>query len=138
VFKDDTTPMVKKGVDKTEDAAKTVGKATEKAAKKTVDAVKNTDVKVKDDTKVEVHKDDGDPTVRTSGEATSDAAITSAIKTKLLADARVSGLKIDVDTSKGVVTLTGDVRSAAERNAAVDLARTSKGVKSVVDKLTVK
>jgi len=138
VIKDDTTPMVKKGVDKTEDAAKAVGKATEKAAKKTVDTVKNTDVKVKDDTKVEIHKDDGDPTVKTAGEATTDAAITSAVKTKFLADARVSGLKINVDTSKGIVTLTGDVRTSEEKAAALDLARTSKGVKGVVDKLTLK
>lgn len=138
IIKDDTTPMVKKGVEKTEDAAKAAGRATEHAAKKTADAVKNTDVKVKDDTKVQVHKDDGDPSVKTAGEATSDAAITSAIKTKMLADARVSGLKIDVDTSKGIVTLTGDVRSPAEKAAALDLARTQKGVKGVVDKLTVK
>jgi osmotically-inducible protein OsmY len=138
VIKDDTTPMVKKGVDKTEDAAKKVAKSTKDAAKKTADKIKDTDVKVKDDTKVAIHKDDGDPTVRTAGEATADAAITTAVKTKFLADSRVSGMKIDVDTSKGVVTLTGNVSSLAEKNAALDLARTTKGVKHVVDKLTVK
>ena len=57
IIKDDTTPMVKKGAEKTADAAKKVGSATEHAAKKTVDAVKNTDVKVKDDTHVEIHKE---------------------------------------------------------------------------------
>jgi len=138
VIKDDTTPMVKKGAEKTVDAAKKVGEVTSDAAKKTVGAVKNTDVKVKDDTHVEIHKDDGDPSVKTAGEATTDAAITSAVKSKFLADARVSGLKIDVDTSKGVVTLTGPVSSPSEKAAALDLARSTKGVKSVVDKLTVK
>jgi osmotically-inducible protein OsmY len=127
IIKDDTTPMVKKGAEKTKEAVK-----------KTVDAVKDTDVKVKDDTKVEIHKDDGDPAVKTAGEATADAAITSAVKTKLLADARVSGLKIDVDTSKGVVTLTGNVANQTEKAAALDLAKSTKGVTRVVDKLTIK
>jgi osmotically-inducible protein OsmY len=138
IIKDDTTPMVKKGAEKTAEAAKKVGEVTADAFGKTVDAVKNTDVKVKDDTRVEIHKDDGDPSVKTAGEATTDAAITSAVKSKLLADARVRGMKIDVDTSKGVVTLTGNVTGAAERAAALDLARTTTGVKDVVDKLTVK
>jgi hyperosmotically inducible protein len=138
VIKDDTTPMIEKGVEKTKDAAKKVGEATDNAVKKGVDAVKDTDIKVKDDTRVEIHKDDGDPTVKTAGEATADAAITSAVKSKLLADARVSGLKIDVDTSKSVVTLTGRVATEAERAAALDLARSTTGVKRVIDKLTIK
>src|SRR3954470_7402180 len=66
-----------------------------------------------------------------------DAEITSAVKTKLLADKTVGGLKIDVDTTDGVVTLTGPVSSAAERTEALRLARTTKGVKNVVDKLTI-
>ena len=41
------------------------------------------------------------------GTAVGDAAITSAVKAKFLADTTVSGLKIDVDTKDGVVTLTG-------------------------------
>src|SRR5215510_6735433 len=47
-----------------------------------------------------------------------DAGITAAIKTKMLADSAVSGLKIDIDTTDGVVTLKGDVASAAERKRA--------------------
>ena len=70
-------------------------------------------------------------------DATTDAAITTAVKTKLLADTAVGGLKIDVDTSNHVVTLTGAVHSAAEKAEALRLARTTKGVKSVVSKLTV-
>ena len=37
---------------------------------------------------------------------------TAAVKTKLLADTKVGGLGIDVDTKDNVVTLTGKVRSA--------------------------
>jgi hyperosmotically inducible protein len=71
-----------------------------------------------------------------TGNAVSDAEITTAVKTKLLADSTVGGLKIDVDTSHGVVTLTGPVNSAAERAQAVKLARNTHGVKRVVSKLT--
>jgi osmotically-inducible protein OsmY len=66
-----------------------------------------------------------------------DAAITTAVKTKLLADSKVGGLKIDVDTSNGVVTLTGPVNSSAERAQALKLARGTKGVTRVVSKLTL-
>ncbi|MEO6435396.1 MAG: BON domain-containing protein [Tepidisphaeraceae bacterium] len=66
-----------------------------------------------------------------------DAATTAAVKTKLLADTKVGGLAIDVDTKDNVVTLTGKVRSAAERTEAVRLARTTTGVKNVVSKLVV-
>jgi hyperosmotically inducible protein len=70
-------------------------------------------------------------------EVLTDAEITTAVKTKLLADKTVSGLKIDVDTSDGVVTLTGPVQTAAERSQALRLARQTKGVKSVTNKLTL-
>jgi hyperosmotically inducible protein len=70
-------------------------------------------------------------------EAVTDASITAAVKTKLLADTKVGGLKIDVDTKDNVVTLTGPVHSAAEKAEAVRLAKTTTGVKSVIDKLTI-
>lgn len=66
-----------------------------------------------------------------------DAEITTAVKTKLLADKTVGGLKLDVDTDHGVVTLTGPVKSATERTEALRLARQTKGVKKVVNKLTM-
>jgi hyperosmotically inducible periplasmic protein len=75
---------------------------------------------------------------RDAGNAVSDAAITTAVKSKLLADTTVGGLKIDVDTSNGVVTLNGDVKSAAEKAEAMRIARGTDGVKSVRDNLTIK
>jgi hyperosmotically inducible protein len=66
-----------------------------------------------------------------------DPAITSAVKAKLLADPDVAGLKIDVDTSNGVVTLTGQVKTAAEKDEAIRLAKETTGVKGVNDKLTI-
>ena len=72
-----------------------------------------------------------------TGEVITDAAITSEVKTKFLADTMVSGLKIDVDTKDGVVTLNGTVKSNAEMNKAVAIARDSAGVKRVVNNLRV-
>ena len=66
-----------------------------------------------------------------------DPGITAAVKTKLLADPAVAGLKIDVDTSAGVVTLSGRVSSGAEKATAIRIARETDGVKSVTDMLTV-
>ena len=70
-------------------------------------------------------------------DATSDAALTATVKTKLLADSRTSGLRIDVDTKDKVVTLTGRVASAAERRTAVQIAKDTDGVRNVRDNLTV-
>ena len=72
--------------------------------------------------------------MKETGGVMSDAAITSAVKTKFLADTHVSGLKIDVDTKDGVVTLSGTV-PAAERDRAVAMARDTSGVKSVVNRM---
>jgi hyperosmotically inducible protein len=70
-------------------------------------------------------------------DAAKDAAITAAVKSKFLADTAVSGLKIDVDTSNGIVTLTGMVGSAQESERAETMARKTDGVGSVVNNLRV-
>jgi hyperosmotically inducible protein len=72
-----------------------------------------------------------------AGEVLGDAGITTAVKTKLLADPDVSGLKIDVDTTDAVVTLKGEVTSAVEKRRAVEIAKETKGVKSVKDQLKI-
>ena len=72
-----------------------------------------------------------------TGAAITDAAITSAVKAKLLADTTVSGLKIDVDTSGGMVTLNGTVSSRAEADRAMMLARNTDGVRGVHSNLKI-
>jgi osmotically-inducible protein OsmY len=52
-------------------------------------------------------------------------------------DDLVQARAIDVSTTGQVVTLSGTVRSAAEHDRAVQLARDTAGVKQVVDRLTV-
>jgi hyperosmotically inducible periplasmic protein len=67
-----------------------------------------------------------------------DPGITAAIKTKLLADPFVSGLKIDVDTKERVVTLKGVLPSQAEKDRALAIARENKSVLRVDDRLTLR
>ncbi|HEY3175277.1 MAG TPA: BON domain-containing protein [Candidatus Polarisedimenticolia bacterium] len=68
---------------------------------------------------------------RTVGERIDDSGITMRVKSRLLNDPAVKGLKIDVDTRDGVVFLTGSVPNEAERKQAIELARTTEGVKDV-------
>ena len=72
-----------------------------------------------------------------AGGLVGDAAITTAVKTKMLADTAVGGLKIDVDTKDGIVSLSGDVSSAVEKRRAVEIAKETDGVKSVKDHLKI-
>ena len=66
-----------------------------------------------------------------------DATIMTKVKAKLLADSVVGGLKIDVDTRGGVVTLSGDnMKSQAEIDQAIRLAREVEGVRDVKSNLT--
>lgn len=72
-----------------------------------------------------------------AGAAVTDAGITAAVKTRLLADPDVAGLKIDVDTRDKVVTLTGTVATAAQKTEAGNIARDTTGVSRVVNNLKV-
>jgi hypothetical protein len=65
-------------------------------------------------------------------------ALTAKIKAKMALDDTVKALDINVDTTGSVVTLTGTVRSEAERTRAVQLARETAGVTSVTDHITVR
>lgn len=74
---------------------------------------------------------------KTVGETIDDATITTRVKTALLNDPDVGGLRIDVDTFKGVVTLSGRVKSKEEEAKAVSLARKIGGVTDVKSTLQI-
>lgn len=74
---------------------------------------------------------------KTVGETIDDATITTRVKTSLLNDPDVGGLRIDVDTFKGVVTLSGRVKTKEEEAKAVALARRVGGVTDVKSTLQV-
>jgi len=71
------------------------------------------------------------------GQAIDDTAITTSVKTKLLAADNLKGLDIKVETVKGVVTLTGKVANAAAKELAVTLTQSVDGVVSVNDELVI-
>jgi hypothetical protein len=70
-------------------------------------------------------------------EFASDAGISAKIKSKMALDEVVRARTVDVSTTNGVVTLGGTVRSIAERDQALKLARDTKGVTQVVNHLVV-
>lgn len=71
-------------------------------------------------------------------DATSDARITAAIKAKLVADTEVSALSISVNTTDGVVTLSGGVSSSAEISRAMAIAMETDGVREVISTLQIR
>jgi hyperosmotically inducible protein len=71
-------------------------------------------------------------------EAVSEGALTTKIKSKMVLDDSIQARTINVATTGTIVTLTGTVRSAAERERAVRLARETNGVTQVVDKLEIR
>ena len=118
VIKDDTKETAAKVKEGTKSAAGKTKDASKKAADKTEDAAQKVGEKSKD-------------AAVKSKDVTADASITSAVKTKLLGDPKVGGLKIDVDTTKGIVTMSGIVKSRGEEQRAVTIARGVPGVKDV-------
>jgi len=83
----------------------------------------------------EGYKVGSDP--RSVGTQIDDATITAKIKLKLLEDPITKARKIDVDTVNGVVTLTGVVESEKEIKRAIEIAKSVKGVRKVVNNLKV-
>jgi osmotically-inducible protein OsmY len=67
----------------------------------------------------------------------SDGWVTTQIYAKFFMDPDIKGRNIDVETVSGVVTLQGTIQSGSERNKAVAKAKSTEGVKQVVDKLTL-
>ena len=66
-----------------------------------------------------------------AGAYVDDAAITTKVKSSFVADPQVSALAINVQTSQGVVHLTGTVNDEQERQRAIQIAQGVQGVKQV-------
>lgn len=74
---------------------------------------------------------------KTAQEVLSDGSLTAKIKAKMALDDTVKALNLNIDTLDGVVTVAGTVRTTAERDRALALARETTGVKRVVDRTTL-
>lgn len=73
-----------------------------------------------------------------AGEVFDDAAITAKVKAAILAEEGLKVLQINVDTMKGVVTLSGTVDTQQNSDKAKEIAGAVAGVKEVENKLVVK
>jgi hyperosmotically inducible periplasmic protein len=76
-------------------------------------------------------------TGKTAGQNVDDATITATVKEKLAVEKVSTLTKIDVDTNKGTVYLTGNVGTQELKTKAADIAWRVAGVHEVVNNLKV-
>ena len=75
---------------------------------------------------------------KSTGQHIDDTAITTKVKSEMIADKEVSAHQIHVKTNRGVVHLTGSVDSRYEANKAASIARSVSGVRSVDNDIQIK
>ena len=74
---------------------------------------------------------------RSFGDRVDDAALTASVKGKLMWSRHAEAMNTDVDTKRGVVTLSGFATTEEAKQAAEKLASTTDGVRSVVNEIEV-
>ena len=72
-----------------------------------------------------------------SGAYVDDSWITSKVKSEMIADKSVPARNINVKTTRGVVTLSGNVDNWAASNKAAEIAHSVKGVTQVENDIRV-
>ncbi len=78
-------------------------------------------------------------TTTSAGRQVDDATIKASVKAKMAADVRLSTLtNIEVNSTNGVVTLSGQVENESDRSLAVTVARSVDGVVKVNNELQIK
>ena len=80
----------------------------------------------------------GDRTSRSAGNVIDDAAISTKVKSNLLASDEVSGTNIQVETFKGDVQLSGFVDDHDQVKKAEKIASKVQGVRSITNNIIVK
>lgn len=73
-----------------------------------------------------------------TGEYVDDAVITTKVKAALAADPAVKATEVNVETFRGTVQLSGFISSAEARQRAIEVARTTKGVRGVKNDMVIK
>ena len=76
-------------------------------------------------------------TGKSAGANVDDATITAEVKSKLAAEKVSTLTKVDVDTNKGTVYLTGNVENSTIKARATAIAKTVTGVREVVNNLAI-
>src|SRR5690348_835622 len=80
----------------------------------------------------------GTSTKEGTGEYVDDTVITTKVKAAIFDEPSLKSAEINVETFKGVVQLSGFVRSSANESTAVEVARNVAGVKSVKNDMRLK
>ncbi len=78
------------------------------------------------------------PTQEGTGEYLDDTWITTRIKAALFNESTLKATEINVETFKGQVQLSGFVNSSRDISKAIEIARSTKGVKSVKNDMRIK
>ena len=78
------------------------------------------------------------PTQESTGQYVDDTVITTNVKAAILDEPTLKSAEINVETFKGVVQLSGFVRSEANIETAIRVTRRVKGVKSVKNDMRLK
>ena len=127
-LKKDTKEGAEKVGEKTKEGTKAAYGATKSGAEKAGEKTKEGGEKAVDATKKAASK---------TGEVVTDTWITTTIKAGMVNEDTLKGSDVHVDAKDHVVTLSGTVTSEAGRARAVEIAKTTKGVTRVIDKLTI-
>ena len=130
-----TERTMDKAAEKTDKTMDKAGEKTRNAAEKTKDATVKAGEKTKD-AAVKVGEKTKD-VAATTGENVTDAWITTKLKADFVNEDTLKDSDINVDTNNHVVTLKGTVMSAAGKARAAAIAKTTKGVHSVINTLTI-
>lgn len=126
-----------------ESAGKKIDQATAEAIQKMNEATGKA-VKELNETAAKLNKEVGEASIKLGeeskkvGEVFDDATITSKVKAAIFAESSLKSLQINVDTARGVVTLSGSVDSQASSDLAEQLASAVAGVKKVNNHLKLK
>ncbi len=129
-------PRMRSAEQKVENAAKTTGDAAQEKLR--VLHLRPEDIKDELARTGQIVRREARDAGQAIADATADARITAAIKAKLVASHDLSALNISVNTTAGVVTLSGFVSSPENISKAILLAMETDGVREVISTLQVK
>lgn len=73
-----------------------------------------------------------------TGEYVDDTVITAKVKAALSADPGVKATEVNVETFRGTVQLSGFVSTPEARQRAIEVARSTKGVRDVKNDMAIK
>ena len=120
------------------DGVVTLGGTADNAAQKELTEVYAKDIDGVKSVKNEILVKAAPVTTETMGEKIDDASITTQVKYALLSHKSTSALKTKVTTNDGVIAISGEAKSDAEKSLVTKLAQDVRGVKSVSNNMTVK